>query len=83
MNEYIPLNVLDAATKELINEATKLKKGIDISESSIRYEGIQLKETHSGIPMLYKIALRYPKGPVDAGTLWGVWTEKGQRIQIQ
>lgn len=85
MNNYIPLEVLDAATKALIEESLKIKGTVKSAkdEFEICYETIQLKEAHSGIPTLYKIVLRYPRGPVETRSLWGVWTAKGQRLQLQ
>ena len=84
MNDYIPLEVLENATKELIADAAKLRGPKDpiLANVEALCETVHLKDPHSGIPTLYKIVIRYPHGPVEKRSVWGVWTEKGQRLQL-
>jgi len=83
MQDYIPFRLVESAACELIAEASKVfKESIDHDQVEILQETIHLKDPHSGIPTLYKIVIRYPHGPVEKRSMWGVWTATGQRIQL-
>lgn len=83
MKDYIPFPLIEKAAFELIAEASKLfKENIDYDAVEILPEVIELKEPNSGIPTFYKIVIRYPHGSVEKRHMFGVWTAKGQRIEL-
>jgi hypothetical protein len=84
MQDYIPLEVLETATKELASDVAKEKppKGEPLQLVDVLYETLHLKDPHCAIPTFYKIVLRYSYGPVEKRSAWGVWTGKGQRLQM-
>jgi hypothetical protein len=84
MQDYIPVQIANDATSQLIAEASKISKTtIDHKDVKVLMETLHLKDPHVAIPTLYKIVIRYPYGPVESRSQWGVWTETGQRIQLQ
>jgi hypothetical protein len=73
----IPFKVLQSAVEALVGDATKTKKNVE--DFYVSYESVSLVEAHSHIPTLYKIKLVLKD---NSYTFFGVWTEKGQRLEI-
>lgn len=75
--QTIPYDVLQTAIEALKAQATEGKK--KLGKFSVSYEAMPLKEENSMIPTLYNIRL---KTEDLSYTFYGVWTSKGQRIEV-
>lgn len=73
----IPYDVLQTAIEALKTQATQAKQ--KLGKFSISYEIMNLTEAHSLMPTLYKIKLITED---LSYTFYGVWTCKGQRIEV-